>query len=289
MLLKDPGSRRLGQNHPIFAGAICISTGSTAVSPPSDDDTRLYIIIKRQEGNVEGTLAALFSALKKLHLSCHWDWNFTGDDRPLPGTEANAPAFTEEELATLIHNRQEYSRGELFYLAIATTMAPRRIELSRIKKKDMSINQDSPLTGEKETSVYIRTAKKGPPRWHLIPPEILPVILDYKPKGLTAGALSAMIHRIILKGMGEPMPGYGWHSFRRSLMTLGTESLAVAGEDLTLWAQYMRWSKTAIGASFFGSLMAGHYRRPEILDKGDIFSLDRTIIKLHPVLKYWRE
>ena len=246
--------------------------------PPTDDDTRLYISVKRQEGSVEGSLAAIFSALKKLHLSCHWKWEFTGDDRPLPSSEVNAPAFTEEELATLIHNREEYSRGETFYLALSTIFAPRREELSRVHKRDI-----------KDEAIYIRTAKKGPPRWHLIPDEIMPIVNDYRPKELKPDALTKMFHRICIKGLGDSMKGYGWHSVRRSILTLGLINLAKADLPLTYWAEYMRWSRKAIGQVFMGSAMAGHYTHPEILAAGDPYSLDRKILELHPILHYWRE
>lgn len=245
--------------------------------PPTEKDTRLYISHRRKDGLCEGSLATLFQVLKKLHESNRWDWNFTKEDRPIPSLEVNAPAFTEEELATLIRNRDEYSAGESFYLALSTILGPRREELARVKKKDIKGNE-----------ILIHTVKRGPERWHLLPDEIMPVISAYKPKPVWASTLSAMFHRICEKGLGEEMKGYGWHSMRRTLDTLAPINLAREGLPLTFWAEYMRWSKKSIGTRFLGSAMAGHYTHPEILST-DRFSLDRIILSIHPLLPYWRE
>jgi len=245
--------------------------------PPSTIDTRKYIAERRKDGLGEGTLATLFQQLKALHEANEWPWPFTGKDRPEPPTEVNAPAFTEEEVATLIRNRALFSNAERFYLALSTILAPRREELARVDKKDI-----------KGDLILIHTAKHGPERWHLLPDEIMPLIAAYKPKRHDASALSAIFQRICKKGFGEKKKGYGFHSIRRTIDTLAPIALAREGLPLTFWAEYMRWSKKSIGTRFLGSPMAGHYMHPEILSS-DPFALDRLILPIHPFLRYWRE
>lgn len=246
--------------------------------PPTEKNTRLYIRHKREEGWGEGSLATLFSALKKLHLSNKWGWKLTQEDRPIRSSEVNAPAFTEEELATLIRNRDKYSDGERFYLALSTIMGPRREELARVwGKKDIKGNE-----------ILIHTAKRGPERLHLIPDEIMPVIVAYKPKPVWGSTLTGTFHRICEKGLGDEMKGYGWQSVRRTLNTLGPINLAREGLPLTFWPEYMRRSPSEIGRQFMGSAMASHYTHPEILST-DGFALDRIILAIHPLLPYWRE
>lgn len=245
--------------------------------PPTKKDTRLYISHRRKEGMQEGSLATLFKVLKKLHESNHWDWKLTTEDRPIPSLEVYAPAFTEEELATLIRNRDKYSTGETFYLALSTIMGPRREELARVHKRDI-----------KDTAILIHTAKPGPERWHLIPDEIMPVITAYKPKPVWTSTLSAMFQRICEKGLGETRKGYGWNSIRRTLDTLTPINMAIDGLPLWFWAEYMRWSKKAIGVRYLGSPMAGNYTYSD-MDPTDRFALDRMILTIHPILPYWRD
>ena len=109
--------------------------------------------------------------LKKLYKANHWDWPLN-HDRIVPSQQRQASGiYAREEIDQLIKNRELYSKGECFYLAIATIYAPRRIELARIKKRDI-----------KDNTLYIDTAKKGEKRTHLIPEEIMPYIEAYHPK-----------------------------------------------------------------------------------------------------------
>lgn len=245
--------------------------------PPSEKDLRTYFAERRKAGIGEGTLRTLFADLKKLCESNGWDWPFTKDDRPEAPAEPETPAFTEEEVATLIRNRDRYTDGERFYLALSTVFGVRREELGRVTRRDIKGN-----------TIFIRTAKKGTPRWHLIPDEIMPVITAYKPKAHWGSALSAMFQRICEKGLGQKKKGYGWHSIRRPLDTLLPIALAREGLPLTFTAEYLRWSKKSAGASFLGSPMAGHYTHPEILSS-DPYALDKIILPIHPFVPYWRD
>jgi len=204
----------------------------------------------------DGSLRTHFAVLQKLYRANRkvnsttgevaWDWPLESDDRPEAPLETNTPAFTREEVEQLIKNRELYSKGECFYLAMATTYAPRRIELARIKKRDIKGN-----------SIYIDTAKKGEKRTHLIPDEIMPYIEAYRPQENNVSTLSAMFIRICKKGLGKSTKGYGWHSFRTCLDTLLPMSLAKADKPLTLIGYFMRWSRKATGSKFLGTPMGG--------------------------------
>jgi len=246
--------------------------------PPDDMDLRRYFLKRRDEGISENTLRTDFAKLKKLYLANHWEFTLTADDKPeAPSEEIATPAFTREEVAQLIKNRASYTKGELFYLAIAITMAPRRIELARIKKRDI-----------KDHSIRIDTAKHGQKRTHLIPEEIMPYIEAYRPREHGVSSLTVMFRRICKKGLGEEKRGYGWHSFRRCLITLLISSLAQNNLPITLGAEYMRWSKKTIGAAFLGSITAATYIRQEARSD-DPFYVDKLILSVHPFLKLWGE
>ncbi|MBA7536199.1 hypothetical protein ES705_28462 [subsurface metagenome] len=215
-------------------------------------DLRRYFLKRRNDGISENTLRTDFARLKKFYLANHWEFQFTTDDCPEAPQETNTPTFTREEVEQLIKNRELYSKGERFYLAVATIYAPRRIELARIKKRDI-----------KNNTLRIDTAKHGEKRTHLIPDEIMPYIEAYRPRENNVGTLSATFNRICKKGLGGSKRGYGWHSFRRCLITNLIPSLAQNNLPITLGAEYMRWSRRTIGAAFLGSVTAATYVRQE--------------------------
>ena len=245
--------------------------------PPDEMDLRRYFVKRRDEGISEGSLRTTFAVLQKLYRANHWDWPLVSEDRPEAPSEMNTPAFTREEVAEIIKNRDLYSRGERFYLAIATIFAPRRIELARIRKRDI-----------KDNTIFIDTAKKGEKRTHLIPDEIMPYIEDYRPRQHHATTLSATFVRICKKGLGQNKRGYGWHSYRRTLDTLLPTALAKADKPLTLVGYFLRWNRKSIGARFLGTPMAGIYARPDILSS-DPFFIDKEVFSVHPFLPLWTD
>ena len=243
--------------------------------PPAEMDLRRYFLKRRDEGISDSTLRTTFAVLQKLYSANHWDWPLVKEDRPEAPPEGTTPAFTREEVEQLIKNRELYSKGECFYLAIATIYAPRRIELARIKKRYI-----------KGDTLYIDTAKKGEKRTHLIPVEIMPYVEAYRPQEKNVRTLSFMFDRICEKGLGESKKGYGWHSFRTCLDTLLPTALAKADKPLTLVGYFMRWSRRSTGTRFLGTAMGGVYARPEILSE-DPYFIDREVFEVHPFLPLW--
>ena len=244
-------------------------------TPPNELDLRRYFAQRRDGGISDNSLRTWFQALKKLYGANHWEWPLSPDDRPEASEVVGKPPFTKEEVIKLISKREEYTHNECFYLALATIYCPRRIELARITGRSI-----------KDNTIYIETAKHGRKITHLIPEEIMPIIKAYKPGEKNVSTLSATFHRICVKGLGKVKPGYGFHSFRTTNSTLIPIGLAKADAPLTLWGEFMGWSKKSIGAAFFGTPMAGVYGRPEIVSS-DPFYVDREVFTVHPFLKLW--
>jgi len=245
------------------------------IQQPTDKDFRRYFLHRREQGVSERTLTKEFVHLRKLALANDWPWPFTSDDRPVAEEEPFAPAFTLDEIETLIKARDEYSRGELFYLAVSTTWGLRREEMIRIRKRDYT-----------ETTVKIKTAKHGPRVEHIIPDEINPILRDYHPKINNINSLSYMFYRILRKaGLGQ-RKGYGWHSTRRTLRTLLEFGLAENRLPLSLVADFMGWSRSQKGIVYGGAAMLGVYSHPEILST-DPFGVDKLVLSVHPFIKLW--
>lgn len=244
--------------------------------PPSALDIHRYFAHRREQGLSENSLRTHFAVITKLCQANDWKFPLTARDRPEEPEETRERAFTTEEIATLVKNRDKYSDGERFYLAIATIYLPRRIEHARITKRDI-----------KENTLRIQTAKKGEKRTHLIPDDILPYIHTYHPRQKARSTMSWMFQQICEKGLGQKKPGYGWHSFRYPGTTLLMSALAKADKDITLVGYFLRWSRREFGQRFAGTRIAGVYVRPELLSS-DPFFIDREVFQVHPFLPFWR-
>ena len=239
---------------------------------------RRFFLHRREHGISERTLTKEFIQLKKLADSNNCPWPFTSDDRPVAEEEPFAPAFMPDEIETLIRARDEYSKGELFYLAVSTTWGLRREEMVRIRKRDYN-----------EQTIKIKIAKqKGRALRveHVIPDEINPVLQNYHPHLNNINSLSYLFYRVLNKAGIERRKGYGWHSVRRTLRTLLEWNLAENRLPLSLVADYMGWSRTQKGIVYGGAPMLGIYSHPEIMS-ADPFAIDRLVLGVHPFLKHW--
>ena len=260
-----------------------LETGSNFITwldqneTPTDSDFRRYFINRRKQGISERTLRKEFFHLKKLALANNWPWPFTADDTPYPEEEEFAPALLPEQVEYLILSREELSKAEIFFLAVATTWVVRRVELSRIVKRDYN-----------EETLTIHTAKHGRRVKHLIPDCLQPVFADYRLKGHSLSALTTMYGRICSKTGLKHERGYGFHSIRRTLTTMLAALLPQNKLDPALLADYAGWSKKSLGPLYGGAAMVGVYRHPEILDT-DPFGRDKVIYSIHPFLPLWQK
>ncbi len=243
--------------------------------PPSEMDLRKFFLEKKEGGSGAGNQGYYFYVLRKLFEANHWPWPFKREDRPEAPEEVFAPVFTLDELKILIQDRENYSDEERFYLALSTTYGIRREELARVRNRDI-----------KDGAIFIRTVKRGPKRTALIPGEIMPVINNYRPRERKPRSLSAVFRRVADKSSLDVEKGYGWHSIRRTLLTMMEIALAQNGMPLTWAADYLGWSKKTIGSRYFGVVTAGVYRHPEAMSQ-DPYALDKAILPVHPFVKLW--
>ena len=249
--------------------------GLKGTEVPTDSDFRRFFIRRREQGISERTLRKEFFCLKKLALANNWSWPFSADDTPYPEEDAQAHSLLPEQIEQLIKARSQLSRGERFFLAVATTWIVRREELSRIKKRDYNA----------ETFV-IHTAKQRRKVKHIIPDALKPIFADYRPKELSPQALSEMFQRICAKAGLKHRKGYGWDSIRYRLNTL-LKDVCLPQNRLnpSLLNDYAHW-KQRTGSRYMDTDMTEYYRRPEILDT-DPYGIDRVIYSIHPFLPLW--
>lgn len=277
LVLTSPRERARGTITSYLQTASTFLKWLGSMLPPTDKDLRRFFVHRRDQGISERTLRKEFVQLKKLAAANEWSWPFTSDDTPMSEEEVFAPAFTLEEIETLIKAKEEYSKGECFYLAVSTTWGLRREEMLRIKKRDYN-----------EQRIKIKTAKHGRRVEHIIPHEIYTILLNYHPRLTDVDSLTYIMYRILNKAGLEQRKGYGWHSVRRTLRTLLEWNLAENRLPLSLVADFMGWAKTSKGIVYGGAPMLGLYDHPEIIS-GDPFAIDKLVLNVHPFLHFWAE
>jgi len=245
--------------------------------PPSDKDLRRFFLAREEQGISPRSRATAFVQLKKLFEANDWPWPFKKEDKPVSDDEPFAPAFRPDEVLQLIAAREKLTPQENFYLALAITYGPRCGEVARVRGRDI-----------RDGTIIINTEKRGQRRQHLIPEVILPVISSWRPRERGSRAISYSFQRILEKsGLGK-RPGWGFHSIRRTLLTLLITNLAKNDYPPSWAAEYMRWSKKSIGAIFLLSSTAGIYAHSEVLST-DPFELDRVVFSIHPFLQAYTD
>jgi len=255
---------------------------------PSENDLRRYFLKRRQHGISDRTLRKEFFHLKKLSQANPWgDWPFTKEDTPFPEEPITTVALDIPIIEQLIASRKKYTERERFYLAVSTTWGCRREEMARIEKRHIA-EDDTIQMPRPPMTLFIKTAKHGRPVKHLIPPNLQMIFDAYRPKPHQPEAMSTIFKRICDKAGVKREYGWGWHSIRRSLVTVLTGALPKNNLDPAMLADYMGWAKSSMAGIFGGAAMVGFYRRPEILDS-DPYGLDKLIYGIHPFLPLWRE
>jgi len=209
-----------------------------------------------QDGYRSSSVATILTAVKALFRAIGHPWPLEKGKLHLPPSEASGPVLTHQEVASLIKIAQQVGRPEVQVVALSSLWGLRAIEITRVLE-----------TGIEGPQLLIQTAKGGHRRRHLIPAG-LAEILTFGPVTLSRGGLQLMFRRLMRQGVRKPLPGEGWHSLRRTLVT----GLLAAGLDSHKVETFMAWRT--------GRTIASYYRP-------DAGRLDQEVYGLHPFLELW--
>lgn len=243
---------------------------------PTDSDFRRYFTARRKEETGENTLRKEFYALKRYAEVNDFPWPFKKGDAPFAEETTSHPAQTKENVLKMIDAKDELSKEECFYLAVATTFGCRRVELTRLRKRDYD---------EDKITLHVKGLKR--PRIHMMPPALWPIMEAYHPDAEDPSTLSYIYKRICRKAEIEVESGEGWHGIRENVFTLLNVACTKEYESATLAAQFMGWSKSAIGQKIMGATMAGTYLHTEI-QSNDRWYQDKLVYAVHPYLTKWK-
>lgn len=244
--------------------------------PPSERKLKRFFAQQKERGITPGSQNFYFFVLKKLYEANSWLWPLSKKDRPEIPESLPTTAFTIDEIKTLIKNRGNYSKEERFYLALATTFGMSRLELARVRRKDI-----------KNRTFHIKSIQHGKGRWAMVPDEIMTALTEYHPREFSVSALSLIFKRILSKSGLEKRKGCGWFSIRVAL--LERLRVALAQNELPIsWADdYLRFRERSIGSKQLDAIRATIYRDIEGTLQ-EPYALDRLVLRVHPFISFWQ-
>jgi len=228
--------------------------------PPTTDDVKDWISALPSQSYKRWN----YYILKKLFSANHWEWDIK---KPPEKGGVLPPTLDYDTVSYLILARELLDERERAYLALSTTYGFRRSELA-------SLSQDN-----FNHQLVVATVKRGRVRVHSIPNEIRDIVLKYEFHPIEVSWLSRIFQRILRDAGLDPMPGYGFHSIRSSLIT----QLLLANVNPVVISKWMGWKTLPSEMVQMGvSRMLEVYARPEFEEA------DELVMAHHPFLPFWR-
>jgi integrase len=232
------------------------------------------------------TLKKEWSVLRRLFLVNGLQWDAKRGDAPVV---SERDGITQRLDAEIIREMIRIARGEQTsfafaptsahkaYLALSTIFGLRRGEMTRITPKSIDT---------KGNLLYVETEKKGRARWHYVPSQIMPVLLDWGfDVQLTPWQASALFidwREMAGVTLPESVRRLGWHAIRG---TLDYELLA-AGLPIPDVAKFMRWrrNETEMTMRYSSMQVIGKSGTTRVLSV-DEKKADLKVMEAHPFLR----
>lgn len=227
------------------------------------------------KGYSDNSINLKWRTLRRFFIVNGLEWPFTRNEIPrVRESEVYAPAIHPEIIKKFIGlaHAGELTQAEAALLALSTTYGHRRAELASTEKQDVDVHSGMLL---------VKTVKHGRERWHLIPDEIVPWVESYDFPNLTEDK----VHRVYLsleeKAKMKHIEATGWHSIRRTLVTLvGSYCSQLEVHKFFRWGD-MAMEQKYTAVRFVGLEEESH--EPVIA----VSQIDVKVFAQHPFLKLW--
>ncbi|KXB05600.1 hypothetical protein AKJ50_00510 [candidate division MSBL1 archaeon SCGC-AAA382A13] len=182
--------------------------------------------------------------------------------------EQQKPTLSTEQVEKMVSTVKENGYDyEKFFLALSTSYGCRRIELSRVREKDVF-----------DDRILIRTGKGGEIREQYLPEQIRPIVQSFEFNGnFTVDVLSDVFHDIRKKVKVKKQDRMGWHSLRRGLVTEFRKKVSQGDgySDADLF-KFVRWKPNSRVTEMLS-----------IYDNSDPIEADREMFEIHPFVEMW--
>jgi len=238
----------------------------------SRSNVKKFIAILTREGYKPSVVRFHYFFLRSLVENVlERDWPLKRVDippEPGPG-ELSQPILEEMRIKEMIlrAKKARLRPADLTRFVASTVYGARRIELAKLDENSFNLELKV---------VRIETRKRGEPRTHVVPDEIIPWL---RPKGLEPideGEMSATFIRIEETLGFEHQKGFGWHAIRRRMATW-FEDHDVSEKNVDI---FMRWKRRKTTRSRYV------VRTPTETEKVQA-EVDRKMFQLHPFLSSW--
>lgn len=246
------------------------------------ESVKNFIQLMRNEGYSDGSVDFYWRVIRRLFRVANVPWPFERHDNPvIHELNVMAIALPMETIHTMIETQKagKLTIHDSFFLAMSTIYGLRDAEMASLTPENFDLENQM---------VFVETKKYGRQRFHSIPDEIFPIILEIAPHlpPTTRQRVIRSFHAIERASGLRHTPDTGWHSVRRSL----DHFLLKKGLDIPSAHSFMRWKRVrkemAIGYAqvrFAGS--GGGYVSMSESDADQ----DKLIFdKYHPFLPLWR-
>lgn len=236
----------------------------------SRDNIERFLAIKRRKGYKSSVVRFNYFFLKSLVENVvGGKWPFRKEDIPTKSKEPYRPVFEESRINEMIGRTRKVSLppADLTRFAISTTYGARRIELAQLNDDSFDLERKV---------VRIETRKRGEPRTHVLPEEIIPYLHPEGLEPVSVGGMSRAFIRIEESLGFTHQKGFGFHSIRRRLATW-LDDHSVGEEKIFI---FMRWTRrrTILDEYIVRTLVETERKQAEV---------DREIFKIHPFLPAW--
>ncbi len=254
---------------------------------PSTQTVRKWLEKMKHDGYADGTVARDFATLRRFFIVNHLEWGFRRGEGPvIREQQVWAPRLDPETICKMVQVARgtvppastKLSPGHAAFLAMSTIWGLRREEMQELKPQWVDLEH---------CTLYVETIKHGRQRYHVIPPEVVPVLSAWDFHRISVDWISEIFGQLktavgLTRDAGMEV---GWHSIRRSL----THELFGAGCNASEIANFLRWKRS-------GSDMAMRYASTPVIGLGisrrevgfDDRAEDEKILAKHPFLPFWR-
>jgi len=199
------------------------------------------------------------------------DWPFKSREAPPEPRPEDLfqPIFSEERIKEMITcaKRPSLKPEDLTRFAVSTVYGGRRIEMAKLGEDSFD---------KRRKLVRIDTRKRGEPRTHIMPDEILPYVHPEGLEPISKKKMSEAFVRIEETLGFEHQEGYGFHSIRRRIITYFDD------HDVSekLVHTFLRWKRRR-------TIRGRYVVRDKMETDKDLAKVDRKIFKIHPFIKTW--
>ena len=233
--------------------------------------------LRDERGYSDASINLKWRTLHRFFIVNGLEWPFTRNEVPrVRESDVYAPALHPDFVKKFIAlaHAGELTQSEAALLALSTTYGHRRAELASTTKPDVDVASGMLL---------VKTLKHGREHWHLIPDEIVPWVEGYDFPPLSEDRVTRIYLAIEEKTGAKHIEATGWHSIRRTLVTL----IGRYCSELEVH-KFFRWSNTSMAQRYISVQFVGGDEDAQDV-AGAESQIDTRVFAQHPFLGLWGE